>query len=236
MRYWARGEASIIEAELASLDGRPWRGFRPGLTTAGTTERVIEIPWILSRYAGEGRVLDVGTAYAVPAYVRGLRRLGIPELIGVDLLQAAIPGVAMYQADVRQLPFQDGFFELAFCVSTLEHIGCDNSGWGIENGVDADGDLKALRELRRVLRDDGRLLVTVPFGKPRHYDWFKQYDLESWNGLVGQAGMTPVELAFFGYGPHGWARADDARALEAADYGAMGAQGATALLCAELRR
>lgn len=236
VRYWARGEASIIDAELARLDGHEWRGFRPGLSTAGTTERVVEIPWTLSRYAGERRVLDIGTAYAIPAYVRGLRRLGVPELYGVDLLQAAVPGVAMRQADVRQMPFEDGFFDLVFCVSTLEHIGLDNRAWGIRESEDMQGDLNALREIRRVMRDGGRLLVTVPFGKARRYQWFKQYDLSQWQSLIAEAGLKPGELAFFGYGQAGWTAVDDGRALESADYRALGAQGATAILCAELRR
>ncbi len=42
-----------------SRRGRAWGG-----RAAGSDERVIEIPWVLSRYRGEARVLDVGSARA----------------------------------------------------------------------------------------------------------------------------------------------------------------------------
>ncbi|HYA08526.1 MAG TPA: hypothetical protein VEG24_02990, partial [Gaiellaceae bacterium] len=39
---------------------------------AAGDERAIEIPWCLARYHGERRVLDVGYAFAEPAYLAGL--------------------------------------------------------------------------------------------------------------------------------------------------------------------
>jgi SAM-dependent methyltransferase len=45
------------------------------------------------------------------------------------------------------LPFADGAFDLITTLDVIEHI---------------DDDVRALRELRRVLRPDGRLLVAVP--------------------------------------------------------------------------
>jgi len=39
---------------------------------AAFDERAIEIPWALARYNGERRVLDVGYAFAEPAYLAGL--------------------------------------------------------------------------------------------------------------------------------------------------------------------
>src|SRR5581483_6419072 len=87
---------------------RRHRGERPRElhAPAWSDERAIEIPWMLARYAGERRVLDV----------EGLRELASEELVTVDLAEPAD-----VLADVRDLPFEDGQFELAFCVSTLEH-------------------------------------------------------------------------------------------------------------------
>jgi len=80
------------------------------------------------------------------------------------LLETSVPGMTMSQADVRKLPYADGSFDLVTCISTLEHIGMDNSEWHIEGGQETEGDLKALVEMRRVLSGEGRLPVTVPFG------------------------------------------------------------------------
>src|SRR4029077_7352647 len=115
-------------------------------------ERAIEIPWTLSRYAGEQRVLDIGTANAEPAYRVGLREPDAPELVTVDLAEPAD-----VVADVRTLPFEDGRFDVAFCVSTLEHVGLDNSAYGVDATRDENGQEAALRELYRVLARDGRL-------------------------------------------------------------------------------
>src|SRR6266536_709961 len=131
---------------------------------AGLDERSIEIPWCLARYDGEPRVLDVGYAFAEPAYLAGLVALGAEELAGVDLAEADVPGLHSVVADVRELPFEDGAFDLAFCISTLEHIGRDNEVYDVEAARDEDGDAAALHELRRVLAKDGRLLVSVPTG------------------------------------------------------------------------
>ena len=51
----------------------------------GSDERVVEVPWVLSRLVAEGRVLEVGYAFAEPAYLAGLLRAG------VDLSQPANP-------------------------------------------------------------------------------------------------------------------------------------------------
>src|SRR4051812_14570214 len=98
---------------------------------AGTDERPIEIPWCLARYGGEQRVLDVGYAFAEPAYLAGLVGLGAPELTGVDLVAAEVPGLVSVAADLRSLPFENGAFDLAIAISTLEHVGRDNTQYGL---------------------------------------------------------------------------------------------------------
>src|SRR5258705_95587 len=50
---------------------------------ASSDERALEIPWCLTRYDGERRVLDIGYAFAEAPYVAGLLVLGAEELVGV---------------------------------------------------------------------------------------------------------------------------------------------------------
>jgi SAM-dependent methyltransferase len=237
LRYWGRGERKVIEAELARLPGHnEWHDFGSGYSTAGMSERVVEIPWALSRLGNARRVLDVGPALAIPEYLRHLTAAGIPELHGVDLLDKAIPGITMAQADVRVMPYADKYFDVITCISTLEHIGRDNTEWRIEGGREVDGDRKALIELRRVLAPGGRLLVTVPFGKPGDYGWFRQYDLGGWQELLRGAELQAARLDFFAYEPTGWVTAGDQAQLQTREYRALGAPGATGLLCAVLSR
>src|SRR5436305_1378305 len=102
-------------------------------------ERAIEIPWCLARYDGERRVLDVGYAFAEPAYLAGVVALGADELVGVDLAHAEVPGLRSVVADVRELPFDDDAFDLVLCVSTLEHVGRDNAVYKVDAPRDLDG-------------------------------------------------------------------------------------------------
>ncbi len=200
----------------------------------GTDERVIEIPWVLSRLRGNGRVLEVGYAFAEPPYLGALLRSGV-ELVGVDLATLDVDGMERVEADVRALPFPDGSFDQVLLVSTLEHIGADNSVYGLETEPADSGDarLSALRSLRRALRGNGSLLCTVPLGEPDDCGWFRQEDERGWTRLFRRAGFFVEEQESYELTPEGWRAAPDfdSRGVR---YGARG-PAASAVLCADLR-
>ena len=206
-------------------------GERPRnlVAPAGVDERPIEIPWCLSRYAGEPSVLDVGYAFAEPAYIVGLLGLGAPNLTGVDLVAADVPGLRSVQGDLRQLPFADGEFDVAIAISTLEHVGRDNSQYGLDAEHD-DASLDAsLGELRRV---SSRLLVTVPTGAGELLPEQAVHTPAQWLERFERAGFLVWEDELYELGGDGWTSVN---ALSPdLLYGARG-PGASAVLCAELR-
>src|SRR3954454_12159176 len=159
---------------------------------AVSDERAIEIPWLLARYDGERRVLDVGYAFAEPAYLVGLVSLGA-DVTGVDLASADVPGITSVVADVRTLPFDDESFELIFCISTLEHVGRDNDVYSVDATRELAGDEAALRELRRVVARDGRVLVTVPTGLEDDQGWQVVRTPEQWIERSGGPGFVVFE-------------------------------------------
>jgi hypothetical protein len=53
----------------------------------GDSERCVEIPWVLSRFHHESRVL------AEPRYSQGRNSLGITSLVGLDLAAISQPGI-----------------------------------------------------------------------------------------------------------------------------------------------
>jgi len=196
-----------------------------------TDERVVEVPWVLSRLRPSGRVLEVGYAFAEPAYLAGLLRAGV-ELVGADLATRDVEGMEAVEADVRDLPFPDRSFDQVLLVSTLEHVGADNTVYGLQAESDGDARLQALRELRRVLRRDGRLLVTVPLGEPEDYGWFRQEDERGWMRLFARAGLFAEESEAYELTPEGW-RVTRAFRAQGVRYGERG-PAASAVLCAEL--
>jgi len=229
-----RRDLDVIRGEL-KCGSRPWRDFCSGLSTIGSTERVVEIPWALSRWKGEKRVLDIGTAFGLPLYMQELRRLGASELHGVDIAPVKIKGVTMAQADVRKMQFPDSSFELVTCISTLEHIGLEGRG-GTALAAETHGDVAALKEMARVLAKGGRILVSVPFGRLEHHPFMKQYDLNEWDATVQKSGLQVVEREFYGYSASGWQRVNSASELSSNKYQGMGAPAASGVLCAALTR
>jgi len=66
-------------------------------------------------------------------------------------------------ANLAALPFDDRSVSSLSCMHVIEHIGLGRYG----DRVDPDGDLKAIKELQRVLGADGSLLFVAPIGKPK---------------------------------------------------------------------
>jgi O-antigen chain-terminating methyltransferase len=228
-------------ARVRALDDAVARGLearlgdeRPRELTAppGSDERPVEIAWTLARYRGEARVLDVGYAHAERAYLEALKAAAPQAPTGVDLVAAEVPGIEGVQADVRRLPFERGSFDVIFCISTLEHVGKDNSLYGVEAERDAGGITHALRELKRVLRRGGRVLITVPAGENEDREWFVQRDPRSWRELFLQAGFAVHEHELYELFDDGWRSVE--QVSEGLRYGMRG-PGASAVLCAELR-
>jgi SAM-dependent methyltransferase len=196
-------------------------------------ERIVEIPWVLSRYRGEANVLDVGSAYASPSYVGALVRLGAERLVGVDPAEMSVAGIESVTADVRDLPFPADSFDLVFCVSTLEHVGRDNRVYGLVDERSTSGMGEGLAELARVLTVAGRILLTVPCGDSEDHGWFVQLPPDDWRWVFSGAGFGVADEEIY-------ARTEDSWVLTPAlprgvAYGARG-PGASAVLCAELVR
>jgi len=230
-------EAEIIEANLARIRREPGPfTIRQGDPIGrDTTERVVEIPWVVSRWKGEERVLDVGYAFASGIYLTALLGLPIERLHGVDWSATLVPGLARTRADLRALPYRDDSFDLVLCISTIEHVGMDNSRYGVTGHVGLGGDALTLRELTRVLRPAGRLLITVPFGRRENHSWFVQYDRKRWRELTGPTGLEEEEVQIFHLTDFGWSQAQDIDALEQMSYGGD-APAARGVLCASLRK
>ena len=202
-------------------------GPLPDGYAAGYDERTIEYPWLFGHGLG-GRVLDAGSTFNHSHIVdRALPRLD--ELTIVTLApephQFVDRGVSYLFADLRDLPFRDGWFDLVVSLSTLEHVGKDNVVYGAEGTTAADPDAevaKAARELRRVTRPGGRILLSVPYGRREDHGWFRQFDAEDLARLVDAFAAQRSAVSLFRYDISGWRPSTPAEAAELAyrDYNA----------------
>ncbi len=217
-------EEPLIERLVAGSE--PLEGIGAGLT-----ERVVEIPWVLRSLTGDSRtrVLDIGTAFAPVVYKRLLVRR--PQSVEVaDLAPAELLGLPSHVADVRRLPFAEDSFDVAICVSTLEHVGMDNANYNVASG--GGGDVDGLRELGRIART---VFVTVPAGADADMGWQRQYAPGTFRERVQAAGLSVRRLEVFAHDPaRGWSPAPEDSVADRT-YG-EGTIAAAAVICAELAR
>lgn len=193
-------------AEFAGNEPLPPRfGYR-------LDERAVEYLWVFSRLKPEHhKILDAGSALNFP-YLFESPALEVRKIVICTL--APEPNhyksdrVSYVYADLRDLIFRDDCFDAVVCISTLEHIGMDNTQLythdrSFKESRSTDY-LRALSELKRVLKPGGKLLITVPFGKRANLGWLQQYDLEMVNGIVEHFGASSHHLDFFRYENDGW--------------------------------
>ena len=129
------------------------------------------IHWICSQIRGE-RILDIGCSQGITCLL--LAREGF-HCIGVDLEKQAIDyAVAALQKeedavrervefrveDAAHLSFTDGSFDTIILGEVLEHLTHPE---------------KILGEAKRLLKDEGRVIITVPFGLNDHPDHKRSY-------------------------------------------------------------
>ena len=142
----------------------------------------------------DSAVLDIGTSTGTN--LRMLRNLGFTRVTGLDQSPEAIrfcaeKGFGHVQiGDVCELPFPDNVFDLVLATDIIEHVTSDN---------------EALREIRRVLKPNGHLLLTVPTFRllwgmqddVSHHQ--RRYKMRELLDKVRAAGLIPQQYFYFNY-------------------------------------
>jgi SAM-dependent methyltransferase len=137
-------------------------------------EHLARYIWSSSHAAGRS-VLDAGCGVGYGLQI--LIEAGATSAAGVDIAIEAVEATRrrvgsnanIVQGDVAALPFPDASFGLVVCFETIEHL---------------DDQERALDELRRVLEDDGLLVLSSPNrdvyqqGNPHHTHEFTPAELE----------------------------------------------------------
>ena len=89
------------------------------------------------------------------------------------------PNLTFLQTDACATGLRPAFFDAAISLSTVEHIGIGFYG----DAKREQGDHAAIKELHRLLKPSGKLILTVPFGRSCEA-WQRVYDSAGLMGLL----------------------------------------------------
>lgn len=174
--------------------------------------RMIEIPWVLSRARKYGaRFLDAGSALNYD-FVLTSPALKDKQTTIVTLAPEGQAfwqlGVSYVFGDLRDLDFKDERFDSVACISTIEHIGMDNTMYAenleIAQRSDPGEFVLAVKELKRVLKTGSSLFISFPFGRYENHGWFQQFDAPLVDTLINAFAPSRHHEAIFQYHTDGW--------------------------------
>jgi hypothetical protein len=186
-------------------------------------ERIIEYPWMYAHLSNRPTLLlDAGSTLNFPVI------LSKPLLIQKNCVIYTLAPESVYTSasvsyiygDLRDTLLRDHWFDEITCISTLEHIGMDNTQYSqnsqfIQNNQ-ADF-LLVMKEFDRLLKPGGRLWFTVPYGKYQHMGWQQQFGPALLQQAIDAFGGEVTQQVFYKYNTDGWQVAD-AEACASCEY------------------
>lgn len=168
------------------------------------SERSVEIPFICSAIIAhckkDGVILDVGGVPTNDEFNDPIK--STIEFGCYDYRVADFRG-GEYQGEFIEYDFKDEKFDTVMFLSSLEHFPmCTEDtrhggmaelspNWHYKEGEDIRGYQKALS----ILKDKGKIILTVPFGKPVWQDYHQNYNWEKLLELT--KGSTIIEKQTF---------------------------------------
>ena len=219
-RPWGLGYSFYKYAYVRGVIERRLDMFRdrtlPDGYGQGLDERAVEYPWLFSRLKGnERRILDAGSSLNhhdllnLPMW-RG-KDLHITTLAYEGRPFAPFKPVYVYE-DLRAMGWPNEFFDAVVCISTLEHVGMDNTLLYTDDESKNEGQaqayLTAMDEMKRVLKDGGNLYLTLPYGHYQNLKWLQVFDEAMVNAVTGRFKPRKAEITYYKYDRGQWNAAD----------------------------
>lgn len=198
----------VTQSKLYLFDGKH---RLPGSYGTGLSERCVEIPWCLNHLSGNNKLLlDAGSSLNFRELLFGniLRNKSIViSNLNPERNCYWEEGISYDFHDLRKPFFSDALFDEIVCISVLEHIGMDNRRYISDNIYSenkTDDYLRTVSEFRRILKDNGMCLITVPFGKRANHGWLQIFNMIMLMGIIRRFKPKRYSISFFKYHNGKW--------------------------------
>lgn len=190
-------------------------------------ERIVEYPWFFSRLpaSDQGTILDAGSVLNFD-YI-----LDHPSLKNKQITIATLApekkafwrrGVSYLFDDLRSTCLKDDYFNWIVSMSTLEHVGLDNTTYYTGDSSKRESNradyLVVIAEMKRILKPGGTLFLSIPFGKYAHHEWLQVFDSSMVLKILETFSPTAQTVQFFRYKNRGWETASQEECSEAIFY------------------
>lgn len=174
------GEPGIL------LNYRPWEYFQVLNRTNWTSKSVLDTGamhtyfciW-LARQAAHVKAID-SFYWGERSYIQQYGMTSPKEWI--DFVTNSSNNISAEKADLQNLPYKDEEFDIVTSISTIEHVHNDH---------------KAIKEMARVVKPGGKLLITAEFhpDKGKHYSendgsYYRIYDTLSFTSLLNESHLV----------------------------------------------
>ncbi|MBI3282733.1 class I SAM-dependent methyltransferase [Candidatus Curtissbacteria bacterium] len=136
------------------------------------------------------KILDTGCGTG--GLMKKLSKIG--NVVGIDFNHEAIKfakrrGISVKLSTIERIPFRDNRFDLVTCIDVIYH-------------KQVKDDVKALEEIRRVLKPGGLLILRVPANKflmsahDKHVHTARRYNKKELASKLYRAGLKIVNISF----------------------------------------
>jgi SAM-dependent methyltransferase len=195
IKRWLRKPLRRNRKKKSSYDSH----FNAPIKFSGTdwyiNERIVEIAFAIRHISFQeqgNRVLEFGCTRSDLALQ--LASCGF-DVVGVDLRAYPFthPNLSFYQKNLLNFTDTEGF-DYITAISVLEHIGLGAYG----ETQNRDDLTSVVHKLSQLLRPNGKLLVTVPFGQPHEDSFLRSFSYSQVNQLFLPTGLVLVDEKYFG--------------------------------------
>lgn len=189
-------------------------------------ERVVELPWLLANLSERGGImLDAGSALNYEPIVTA------PPITKKKLFISTLApeghafwdrGISYVYEDLRDTCYRDDFFDYVACISTLEHVGLDNTFLYTSDKTKKEENviayLSVIESLRKVLKPGGHLFLTLPYGIYKNHGWFQVFNASMVDSIIKLFTPSTFTESIFMYSEDRWHQATRESAKDAVCY------------------